>query len=512
VRQVKLVSNSTDSQLAEANRHFQAVERFARDYELHQGRSNDLLRSALIELYTFGEMLCSQQAEPGRSLIKEFVISKGLPWNAVTQRNPYNAFVKLAFQQTRSSHAQYAAVLAYASDSRVAPLAFGEWLKDGGGIAGRYPQALDHFGSARKQRNSQERASRLKMAQELLAAREHSDAVALPDSVIAQEGFALVLARIDGRRNAAIIDVVETDVGALEPVLLRYAPTRATAKAILAAEPLGKLYRAIDLVLGCTADKPNGCARNILIVNTLDRGRPVCRIDAVSTAYTYAWAGMVVSGHIDGVPPDVPYVLCADDAVFFRREFPVHEGWAISCDPIPCIGNSSRGFSLKLDQLLEPTEYRVGFVPAVNHKPVSSDYEQQQAVLKFIGERRSDHERMKTKERRVFSPILTLRSAGGALEIGLPNMLAVSSTLGSSSPDRDLCGRALNTNDLINVLSALAPYETNLEGTFIDTDVHDAGLCLRAQFDDDSFRLVMPTRSGQAINQSCVDLQMCFAG
>ena len=132
MRQDKLLSNSADSQVVEAASLFQAVERAARDYEQHQGHSTELLHTALTELFEFGERLRKQPTEPDRALVEEFVLSKGLRWNKATRRNPYIAFVKLAFAQSPSSQSQYAAVLLYASDTRVPPRAFKEWLHVGG--------------------------------------------------------------------------------------------------------------------------------------------------------------------------------------------------------------------------------------------------------------------------------------------------------------------------------------------------------------------------------------------
>jgi len=508
VRSVKLVSNSADSQLLEADTHFRAVERAAREYERHQGRSNELLRSALSELYTFGEMLRTQATEPGRSLVEEFVTSKGLPWNAVTQRNPYNAFVKLAFQQSASSQSQYAAVLSFASDCRVELLDFSKWLQDGGGIKGRYPEAAEHYGSARKQRNSQERASRLKLARELLSARTHSQPVALPQGVAAPEGFALVLAKVDAAGNAVIIDVVKNDEAALEPVILSYAPNKATAKAALAAEPLGPLYRAIDLILGCSADKTGGHDRHVLLLNSFDRGSPICLVQAVSRAYTYAWAGMTLSGHVPGLPLGEPFILRSKDAAFFKREFANYRDWDVCANPSPCIQNGRRDSTIELLPLDTESPYRIGSVPPRREKPVLVSCNDQQSVLRFLRERLDEHERRSAKEKVPFSSTVIIRSEGGRLEISLPTLLALSAVLGVSSPDRELSNRGLGTSDLTNVLASLTSYETDMEGTFIDSDVPDAGLCLQAWFDDDLLSVVVPTRSGKAVNQSCVDLNL----
>jgi hypothetical protein len=61
---------------------------------------------------------------------------------------------------------------------------------------------------------------------------------------------------------------------------------------------------------------------------------------------------------------------------------------------------------------------------------------------------------------------------------------------------------------LTEVLMTLEPYETTLEGSFVDTDVADAALHLQGQFDDHVFNVVVPTRTEEAINQSCVDLNL----
>ena len=119
MRSGSFTGNSTDRQLDEADERFNAVEQAAREYEQHHARSTELLRSALTELYGFGEALRLQASEPGRSLIGEFVSSRGVPWNLATQRNPYIALVNLTFAPSASSRSQYAAVLAYASNCGV---------------------------------------------------------------------------------------------------------------------------------------------------------------------------------------------------------------------------------------------------------------------------------------------------------------------------------------------------------------------------------------------------------
>lgn len=514
MRQVKLVSNSAESQLAEATSLFEAVERAARDYEHHQGHSDDLLRSAIAELYSFGEMLQSQASEPGTSLVEEFIKSRGARWNAAARRRPYIALVKLAFPRSASSQSQYAAVLSYASNSRVEPSAFDQWLQEGGGIKGRYPEAADYFGSATRQRNSQARTSRIKAGKQKLLERDHSVAIALPTGVSAPEGFALVLAKVEADGKAAIIDVIETAETELEPIFLRYAPSKATAKSILASEALGQMYRAIDLVLGCTGDAVQGVERQILVFNTLDRGRPVCRIEAISEAYTYAWAGMVLSNHLDGLPTGIPFILPRDDAAYFRSEFANHTGWTIRADERPRIEADQLRTPIEL-RMFEPTvRYRTSQPPAGHRKPFSATHSDQLQVQQFLRDRRADHERLnaRRKEQQVFPSALKIQSQGGKLEIALPKLPTLTSILGTSSPDRDLSHLELDMGDVERAIGALAPYETTVDGSFVDFEVDDAALCFQAHFDDDVLTVVLPTKSGTDYNQSCMDLDLLATG
>ncbi|MES2120498.1 MAG: hypothetical protein V4513_07985 [Pseudomonadota bacterium] len=513
MRTFKLSGNDTDRQLKEAADLFQNVQLAALDYQQHQGRSNDLLHTALEWLYGFGEMLQTQASEPARSLIEEFVKEAGLSWNRPTRRNPYIALVKHAFKQSDSSHSQYATVLAYASKTEVKPSAFKAWLHEGGGIKKLYPLAADHAGSARRQRNSQERASRLKIAREVLSARDHSPPTALPAGVSAPEGFALVLAKVTGDGKAAIIDVIDATQDGLDPVLLRYAPSKAAAP-VLAAEPLGNLYRAIDLVVGCTDDTTDGHVRHVMVINSSHRSQRVCRIEAISEAYTYAWAGMMLSGHLDGLPTGIPFILTCEDAAFFRGEFSNHTGWTMSAADQPRIEASGLRSPITLRSFERTTRYRISHPPTAHEKPFTATHSDQLTVQQFLRDRRADHDRLngKSKEKQFFPSALKIQLRGGKLEIALPKVPNLVAPFGTSSPDRDLSHLELNMGDVERVLSALAPYETTVEGSFVDLEVEDAGLCFQTHFDDDLLTVILPTKSGTDYNQSCMDLALPLTG
>ena len=506
MRDGKFLNNDNDGWLTEADESFRAAEQAARAFEEQHAHSTALLHSALFQLYELGEALRTQPNEPGRSLIEEFIVSRGASWNLPTRRNPYIALTNLAFRQSASSRSQYAAVLAFASDSRVKPAHLAVWLQEGG-VKGRYAQAVAHFSTPRKQRISQERASRLDAAKQLLLERKHSKAVALPDGVRADEGFVTLIAKVS-EGKAAIIDVLDAGEE-LDPILLRYAPPKASGKSALAENSMFRLYRAIDLVHGSTPDEPDSSPRDILLINSYDRERPVCRVEAVSEAYTYAWAGMRLSDHLDGLPPHIPFILNADDAVFFKRELENHDHWSVQGE-LPCINAEGLSAPIALTALLKHEGYRVGQPATGNGKPVSASHEYQQAVLQFLQGRRADHDRenaKRPKEKLRFPSEFNLRLDAGELKLQWPVAESLMTSLGSSSPDRDLSERTLVIKDVERLLRVITPYETTLDGTFDDIEgVEDAALCLQAHFDDDVFTVVLPTKSGTDYNQSCADL------
>jgi hypothetical protein len=131
-----------------------------------------------------------------------------------------------------------------------------------------------------------------------------------------------------------------------------------------------------------------------------------------------------------------------------------------------------------------------------------------------LRDRRADHERKKSKSKETlrFPSVLKIQSRGGRLEIALPKLPNLVSTFGSSLPDRDLSHLALDIGDVERALGALAPWETTVDGSFVDLDVVDAALCFQAHFEDDVLTVVLPTKAGTDYNQSCVDLDLPGTG
>jgi hypothetical protein len=507
VLQEKLLGNSADNHLEDALGRFERIKVAAQQAELQQERSIELLHKALAHLYGLGELLRTQPSEPGRCLIEEFVISKGRAWNKPTRKNPYIALVQLAFTSSSpSTRSQCAAVLAFASDIGKEPCNFVDWLVAGGGIKGRHPEALDHLGSPVRQRNQRERAARLQLAKTKLLQREHSDPVMLPSDADRAPGLRLVLANVDASGHASIIDVVEASEATLENVLLGYETNSAVnVDALVAEQPLGRLYRAIDLVVGCTPPKSGRHRRDVLLLNTYDRGTAVCRVWAICEEYTCAWAGMVLLDHQEGLPVGVPLLMSADDAEYFIAEFPRLNSWTISTDPVPSIHAQTAETSIQLTTLDTRKAWRVGLVPTSNEERLAAAPTHITSAIKSLTKFKAEHERLTKKA--TFSPVLTVHCDSGALEMGVPRLRGFRAPIAANTVARELGDRSIATGDLERVLTTLARHGSGFEGAFFAADgVADAGLCLQSWFGDDELLIVLPTRSGTAIHPSCTDL------
>jgi hypothetical protein len=507
----KLVTNSLEAQLQEVADQFSEVQSAAEKFEGQQTRATELLHLALADLYAFGESLTALSTDDGRSMAEAFVTSKGLPWGKVMRGNPYTGLAKLAFaKQLPASISQYAAVLRLASDRGIVATDFRAWLADNDGIKGRYNEAVDHFGSTRRQLGSQAKQRRIEKATQTLLGRVHSSAVALPIGIEAPEGFALVLARIDGSNNATIIDVVNSEAAAIEPILLRYETSKATTKSIMAAKPMGQFYRAIDLVAGCTPEKSGGHDRDILILNTHDRGRPVCRVEALSKAYTYPWAGMTIEGHLAGLNIDLPIVMAGSEAAYFRDSFADHEGWTFSVGGEIDLCADGLASPIKAVPLADRRGYRVGQSPADSTQRIRVAQALLPSLRRFLDDRRAENDRLNgtRKEKLSFTPTLRIQIEGGELLIGIPKMLGTAISFGETAPDRDLDQRAIGTADIERLIDTLIPYETDIEGAFLDTDVADAALCFDVPFDDDRLSITIPLLAGTAYCPSCEGLQV----
>lgn len=171
------------SALQQYQDRFRSVVDAASAFENHDTQGQKLLYAALEQVFEFGEEI--RQDAPA---FESFLEVHGKTLNKVTKDNPYNALIELAFAGNRSKswRSEISNVLRLASDINVKE-SLSQWLEAGGGISGRYEEAVDHFARPATTKAQKLRSSRLDM---ITAELKHSRIVttALPGVTLAN-GF-----------------------------------------------------------------------------------------------------------------------------------------------------------------------------------------------------------------------------------------------------------------------------------------------------------------------------------
>lgn len=314
-----VAGNSLESELEDFELAFEQVRQVADDYHAQEVGAKDKLYDALSEVFRFGEDLAKRPDHEGQAVLDAFLVKKNATKTA--RKNPYLPLVKLAFGNlSASSASQYAVVLKHAHFEKLPVGSFRAWLSESG-IKDRHKAAVQHFGGNGHLRSEERKLSRL------AAGKAEADKLSISDPFKFTEfqgtGYATVLVRIDETGQAVVVDRLDADVDAL---LRRYAPKGAD-KHPLTNRPLFSFFRAIDLVVRLTPDKPQGQARDILISRERLLGADVVRVQSISAAYSSSWASMVIAGDVPGLPPG-DFVLSGDDAAQFCKSFEMSD-WSI---------------------------------------------------------------------------------------------------------------------------------------------------------------------------------------
>ncbi|KQN09057.1 hypothetical protein [Sphingomonas sp. Leaf28] len=496
---MQITANSLEGQLSQLDKQFLNVEATAKSFETLEGKASAILHNALEQVYTFGEMLFGIKPQAGVSLTHKFFEKHKIPYNSRTQANPYIGLLKLAFtaKGNDSSRSQYATVLSYAASLGKTPQEFPAWLKEKG-IEGWRSKALDEQNSRGRAIRDQGRQTRVQRAETILDAKPRSAAVALPAGVKAGAGYALVLAKIDGSGSAEIVEVVHDDAAKVEPILLSMAGDAPKQS----SEPLAPFFRAIDLIVNTTPDKTQGKERDLLIRNRVKRGKKVATIEAVSEADSFPGAVMTLTDHVGDLPEDQPFILTAGDARHLLTQVEKLTGWTL--DSAGEIKAQSIQQPIHLHQITSAGSYRVAQAAKTPSKPLktlSSEFEQ---AARYIEHERQDHARKNTNrgESRSFAGSARLSIQDAKLSFKLPQS-GRHAIIGETGAASKFDGVTIAVKDMEGLATTLARHDVNAHGWIMDGDVDDAALVLEVHFDNDLFRIVMPTRTGTDYNKVC---------
>ena len=511
-----VTANSLQGQVDQLTKRFIGVRKSGSVFEGQERRTRDYLFTALADVYDFGEAVYNIKPQPGTSIFRTFFaeMTKQNPklpvaYNAKCQENPYIGLVKLAFSgSSASSQSQYATVLEYAHHEGKKPADLIAWLEekddqDRSGIERRRSEALEAKGSRQRGRNNQARKDKLANATTKLNAMPASAAVALPAGLVAPEGFAIVLAKIDAANNASIVEIVESAAEKVDPVLLRLVAPKPVDRS---DEPLHSLIRAVDLIISTTPAKP-GKPRDLLVRNTLSHDLPRAVVQAISETYSFPGAVMDIEGHIPGLPIDDAFVLTADDAALLISLADSYRGWTV--DETGRITADQLANPIQMTKLANAGNYRVANPGKSQDKPIEIKPDTAAQVVAYLDRERSAHtEKMKkAKQKQPFPPCIDLQIDGNFLTAKLATSI-ISVTIADTSAEAELDERTLGVQDLASLMSTLKEHEAQAEGWLLDNQVDDAGIVVEAWFDNDNLRVVLPTKTGNAYNQVCEALTL----
>ncbi|MEG3162978.1 hypothetical protein U1701_00040 [Sphingomonas sp. PB2P19] len=521
VKALKSVSGSSSKAL---NARFKAAQDAAKEFSENEDASPALLKDAMAALYAFGEDLMGTPDDHQHDAVEDFLATHEVKLNAASRRNNYIPLVQLVFdQRSKSLQSQYAKVLQLARHDREPVKTFGTWLGDGG-IKARHSEAVTMFGGTARENNDKERDARI--------ARATAELDKMPVLGTAQlsgdypTGFVTLLAKVDDDGLATILDVAERHIDSIRPIILRYDPQGAARKAILANRPLGRFWRAVDLVMGITQAKTNGEPRSILITNTMQDDKPVCLVQAVSRAHAYTWASVTIGEHVEGLPLEKSVVLYSSqeqdkttkkviysgEADLFWTGFAEHDGWRID------------GMSIVADALTTPVKlfalpdirgFRVARIDPSTGKETAISYASLRSLQAWIeAQRKARKPARSVKQRKPFPDTLTMEVLGGDLRLTMTNAsqfskaVATNIVLGTAKPDREFEDRELGLKDVEALIRTISAYEVDLEGYFADPSGPDTALYLNADVNGDRLAIVIPTRGGSAVGESCRDLEV----
>lgn len=501
-----ITANSLAGQIDQLNQQFEGVEATAKSFEIMDRKARDILFNALTEVYEFGEALFTLNAPAGVNIVREFFVSRKIPYNSRAQANPYIGLVKLAFPATGdSSRSQYATVLNYASSLPIDADAFHDWLsEDKKGIEGRRSEALDAQASGGRAKHNQRQQTRVTFARNTLASKPASDAVALPAGIVAPEGFALVLAKVDDSNNVQIVEVVHSDPAKVDPILLNLVEQPAT----LSSESLAPFFRAVELILNTTPGKTKGCDRHILVRNMRERGEPIAIVEAVSEAYSFPGATMTLKGHVGSLAEDGAFLLDASDARHIIDQSEKLSNWTLDAEGILSADGMKK--PLQLTQLTDAGSLRVTEALPCPDKPLRTLSSTLGDVVGYIEHERADMKRKNAsaKQPRAFPTAVSLSIQDTRLSIKLPHSLRVAN-LAETSAEAEFDDVTLAVDDIEAVARTLSKQDIEASGWIMDSpEMDDAALVLEMHFDNDLFRIVMPTRTGSDYNQVCKALTL----
>ncbi|XOK10760.1 hypothetical protein ACI6PO_10600 [Agrobacterium tumefaciens] len=492
---------------------FRSVIDAADAFEKHDNEGQKLLYAALEKLFQFGE-----EIRRDMSAFEEFLDDRGKTLSKVTKENPYNALTELVFSEDRSKswRSEISNVLRLASKIK-GKVPLSQWLVEGGGVSGRYSEAVDYFARPAAKKAQSLRSSRLDMiTSELEQSRIVTEA--LPGVALA-DGFHRSLLFSQGGQTFLVHVRDEDDQKIIDKYLLEIAGNRKPDDHPLAGRPLYHLFRALDLIVGTCKSSNTGKLQLIAIWNEATDGVSLTKLRFLSDAYNFTNATVTLANALPELEGRGQLALELSDAETFRQLFQHDCQWRVLVDDehISVVDNAKSQTRFTLRPIADYTDagLRQGAklgqrtrhfqATCAGMKASASNLDMAKALFKRANGAQLAAD--PTPKR------LQWLSNGTTLEAGFTSAQGYS---GLSYPFLDFAAPAnaldaqmeLSLADMAALWKTTSAYGEDLAGYIADSDVADAAFCIDHTFEGgDHFEYVSPMVLGvsMARTQVCED-------
>lgn len=476
------ISNSATAASANVEQ-FDKIKVLAADFERRDLKAKDALYAALEALFAF---VINLETEAER---QQFVEAQGGKWGKVARDNPFQPFVKLAFNGesvSDASRSQYAKVLRYAEFKRDKSKPLASWLKDSGGVDGLYSEASSFFPTQTRYVDQQRLANALSEVRQ----RSQSGAFKLDKTTSlgadVDRGYVVAILHVDQDGNAHVVDYTERDQGKIEALMETIA--RAEAKEpTREAKPFYPLFRAVRLLKTIAVPGKNDDDRLIAISTEIGLdGKAHSAVRALSTRYEGALGEVALAEPVAWVPADRAIVFTQSNAEHFCHGFELDGHWL--CDA------SAQPLKLTHGGMETPSVTLRDDVPAQTYYRIRQDFRQTAPIL-LLHDGAAGFLKERSKKRS------TSKAYQGALRLSWDEgQLVYCPTLGVRHPLFTLPvdpsfgdDRMFDSDMLASLCTAACDLKSNLKGWLVSTPEEDnCAILIDQEVGEDRATMVMP--------------------
>ncbi|MCC4300208.1 hypothetical protein, partial [Aurantimonas coralicida] len=407
----------------------------------------------------------------------------------------------------KAARSQYARTLAYAHETRI-NTQLGDWLREGGGIAARYAEAVTHFSDPYKKFRGSARHLQIEQGKKKLGAMSISPAFKLSQKHEAGT-YRKALIRVNGTGDQAeVVTLLDTDDAELEKIFHSFGTAREAAHQALSGNPLFSLFRALQLVCQLTPGALKGVA---LVARNINKdGSQATIIESASVEHSFAWARMTLAKPIEQFNGVVAFSISLEEAARFVKDFQSNIAWSWSKDGSPTLAADHQA-PIVFAQLPPAIALRVGGILGRKSQPFQLTAEAMNACTGLLDQLNRTYQKGPDHAARRAVTRLELQPKKGGLAAVPVEASHYSIPLLSMNKPRTLAdNRWLSGSDIARVMRALRPFDIDVSGAVRDADVADAAIEIVHDFEADKLEVCVPMTISARMDKTlvCADLEL----